>query len=438
MSGSYLGRQPILDRSHNLVAFELLFRQEEAEESARIVNDLSASANVIVNAYGKIGIHNVLGQLRGFINADPDLIMSDMISLMPSKHIVLEIKESVSITPEFLQHCKKLKQKGYQFALDNTVAYTSNVELLLPLVSIVKVDVLALSEAALTQLVARLNRWPVLLLALKVENQEQETYCRQLGFQMFQGYYFAKPEVLSVNRAEPSRQPLLRLLSLTKRNGTENNADKTAGKETQPLLLKPTADDFTNDHNLMEIEKEFKNQPGLSYNLLRMANSGAEGPPQKISSIRQALKLMGRMQLQKWLQLLLFTSKTTEDDLADTIIQNAITRGKMMEIIATLERPHDKNYHERAYLVGILSPLNRLLDIGMQQIVDKLGISDDMQQALLTRQGHLGRVLKLIEAKEQEASTPLQALLAELGFIDMEDLQDIEAEAMEWISEMAG
>jgi len=89
MEGFFLGRQPILDRNQNLVAFELLFRQDETDEKANVINDLSASANVIINAYCQLGIQNVLGKQRGFINADPDLVMSDIISLLPAKHVVL-------------------------------------------------------------------------------------------------------------------------------------------------------------------------------------------------------------------------------------------------------------------------------------------------------------------------------------------------------------
>ena len=358
MGSICLGRQPILDRNRNLVAFELLFREEGAEEAANVINDLSASANVIVNAYGKFGIHNVLGHQRGFINADPDLILSDIISLLPSKHIVLEVKEFASITPEFLQRCKELKQKGYQFALDNIVAINIQVELLLPLVSVVKVDVLALTKDQLTQLVNQLNLWPVLLLALKVENQEQETHCRQLGFQMFQGYYFAKPEVMLAKRADTGRVSLLKLLALVMRDSDQ-------------------------DSDINEIEKEFKNQPSLSYNLLRMVNSSNEGLPLIVNSIKQAVQLMGRKQLQKWIQLLLYTSSQSPetDSISDEITQTAVTRGKLMELIATAERPHDKNHQERAYMVGILSLLDELLGIEMQQVVNKLGISDDTSQA---------------------------------------------------------
>lgn len=403
MEGFFLGRQPILDRNQNLVAFELLFRQEETEESINIKNDLSASANVIINAYCQLGIQNVLGKQRGFINANPELVMSDIINLLPSKHVVLEIKETATVTPEFMQCCNELKQKGYQFALDNIVEMNSKVEQLLPLVSVVKVDVLALEQNALAKLVAELNRWPVLLLALKVENREQERYCMQLGFQMFQGYYFARPEVLSIKRADPGKLSLLKLLTLV-----------------------------MGDSDIEELEREFKHQPGLSYNLMRMVNSVASGLPQKINSIKHAIMILGRKQLQRWIQLLLYTSNQSDDSMSNALMQTAAARGKMMELVALAERPHDKNHQERAFMVGILSLLDVLLGIEMQQIVDKLGIPDDMSQALLTREGRLGQELRLIEANEKGEVAAIQLILTELGFLSLSELADIEIQAIAW------
>ena len=403
MEGFFLGRQPILDRNQNLVAFELLFRQEETDEKATVINDLSASANVIINAYCQLGIQNVLGKQRGFINADPDLVMSDIISLLPAKHVVLEIKETALITAEFMQRCNELKQKGYQFALDNIVAMNTKVEQLLPLVSVVKVDVLAVEKKELAELVTELNRWPVLLLALKVENREQEKYCMQLGFQMFQGYYFARPEVLAVKRADPGKLSLLKLLTLV-----------------------------MGDSDVEEIEKEFKHQPGLSYNLMRMVNSVASGVPQKINSIKHAIMILGRKQLQRWIQLLLYTANQSDDSMSNALMQTAAARGKLMELVATTERPHDKNHQERAFMVGILSLLDVLLGIEMQQIVDKLGIPDDMSQALLARDGRLGQELKLIEANEKGEVVAIQSILTELGFLSLNELADIEIQAIGW------
>ncbi len=403
MEGFFLGRQPILDRNQNLVAFELLFRQEETDEKAVVINDLSASANVIINAYCQLGIQNVLGKQRGFINADHDLVMSDIISLLPAKHVVLEIKETALITAEFIKRCNELKQKGYQLALDNVVAMNTKVEQLLPLVSVVKVDILAVEKKELAELVTELNRWPVLLLALKVENREQETYCMQLGFQMFQGYYFARPEVLAVKRADPGKLSLLKLLTLV-----------------------------MGDSDIEEIEKELKHQPGLSYNLMRMVNSVASGVPQKINSIKHAIMILGRKQLQRWIQLLLYTANQSDDSLSNALMQTAAARGKLMELVATTERPHDKNHQERAFMIGILSLLDVLLGIEMQQIIDKLGIPDDMSQALLARDGRLGQELKLIEANEKGEVTAIQSLLTELGFLSLSELADMEMQAIGW------
>lgn len=403
MEGFFLGRQPILDRNQNLVAFELLFRQEEAEETENITNDSSVSANVIINAYCQLGIQNVLGKQRGFINANPDLIMSDIISLLPSKHIVLEIRETESITAEFMQRCNELKQKGYQFALDNIVAVSSKVEQLLPLVSVVKVNVFALEKNDLAELVAELNRWPVLLLALKVEAREQETYCMQLGFQMFQGYYFAKPEIMSVKRADPGKLSLLKLLTLV-----------------------------MGDSDIEEIEKEIKHQPGLSYNLMRMVNSVTNGLSQKINSIKHAIMILGRKQLQRWIQLLLYTANQSDGGISNALMQTAAARGKLMELIAVAERPHDKNHQERAFMVEILSLLDVLLGIEMQQIVDKLGIPNDMSQALLIRDGRLGQELKLIEANEKGEVAAIQSILTELDFLSLSELADIEIQAIGW------
>ena len=225
----------------------------------------------------------------------------------------------------------------------------------------------------------------------------------QLGFQMFQGYYFARPEVLSVKRADPGKLSLLKLLTLV-----------------------------MGDSDIEELEREFKHQPGLSYNLMRMVNSVASGLQQKINSIKHAIMILGRKQLQRWIQLLLYTANQSDDSMSNALMQTAAARGKLMELIATAERPHDKNHQERAFMVGILSLLDVLLGIEMQQIVDKLGIPDDMSQALLTREGRLGQELNLVEANEKGEVGAIQSMLTELGFLSLSELADIEIQAIAW------
>lgn len=402
MEEIFLGRQPILDRDQNIVAFELLFEVGQAV-GENVTDEHSAAANVIVTAYGQLGIQNILGQQRGFINVDAELLMSDAICLLPSKDVVLEIMKTVEVSSEVVQRCIELKQLGYQLALNNVTEINDGTELLLPVVNVVKVDVLELDKEAISNIVKKLSRWPVLLLAEKVETNEQAKYCMELGFQMFQGYFFAKPEVMTGKRADPAKLALLKLLTLV-----------------------------MGDNTAEEIEKEFKHQPGLSYNLLRMVNSVASGLPQKINSIKHAIMILGQKQLQRWIQLLLYSADKSGGEMSSALMQTAATRGKLMELIALADRPHDKNHQDRAFMVGILSLLDALLGIEMPNIVEKLGIPKDMSQALLHREGCLGNQLKLIEANEKGNTDEAQSILADMGFLTISELTSIELEALGW------
>ncbi|MCC6923178.1 MAG: HDOD domain-containing protein [Nitrosomonas sp.] len=407
MENVFLGKQPILDRNQKLIAYELFFRSNERDEKADFSNDLTATANVIVNAYGHFGIQNILGEQRGFINVNRELILSDIVELLPSNHVVLELKSTDKFDDELIAKCKELKKRGHQCALDSVVTLDDEIQRILPVINIVKIDVSKLDKENLASLVSQYKRWPVLLLAEKVETPELAKECLALGFEMFQGYYFAKPENISGKRADPGKLSLLKLLQLV-----------------------------MSDSDIEEIDKEFKRQPGLSYNLLRMVNSAASGLPQKINSIKQSITLLGRKQLQRWIQLLLYTNENSGsgDNMANALLQTAAARGKLMELIAAVERPHDKTHQERAFMVGILSLLDTLLGIEMQQIIDKLSIPEDMSNALLSRNGRLGQELKLIEASETNKTEMVKSLLGELGFLSQSKLTDLELEALGWVN----
>ncbi|MBX9636860.1 MAG: EAL domain-containing protein, partial [Nitrosomonas sp.] len=245
----YLGRLPILDNKQNLVAYELLFRSDQ-HNVVTITDNSAASANVIIDTYGQLGIENVIGKRRGFIKVDDKLLLNDTICMLPKKHVVLEILRSVDINDEIIQRCSFLKQKGYQLALSNVTHLDARFDRIMPLINVVKINITALSQQDLLSLVKRLRRWPVLLLAEKVESQEIARNCIALNFQMLQGFYFAKPEIISGKRIDPSKLSLLKLLLLVVR-----------------------------ESEVGEIENELKYQPGLSYNLLRMVNSAANGLP---------------------------------------------------------------------------------------------------------------------------------------------------------------
>jgi len=398
----YLGRLPILDSKQNLVAFELLFRSNQ-DNGVEVTDNSAASANVIIDTYGQLGIENVIGKRRGFIKVDAKLLMNDVICMLPKKHVVLEILRSVEIDDEIIQRCLFLKQKGYQLALSNVVQLDQRLERIMPLINIVKINITALSQSNLHSLINKLKRWPLLLLAEKVESKEIARKCIALNFQMLQGFYFAKPEIISGKRIDPSKLSLLKLLLLVVKDG-----------------------------EVTEIENELKFQPGLSYNLLRMVNSAASGLPSTINSIKRAIMIIGRKQLQRWIQILLYAAKQRDGGASDALMQTATVRGRLLESIAIADRPHDKNHQDRAFMVGVLSLLDTLLGMEMSELVSTLSIQKDMGEALLTRRGHLGHQLELIEAHEKGEYETVSCMLSEMGFISMDEFIKMELEATVW------
>ena len=402
MKEVYLGRLPILDCKQNLVAYELLFRSD-AQNAVTVTNQAAATANVIVDTYAELGLENVIGKRRGFIKVDASFLMDDSINLLPKKHVVFEILRSVEMNDEIIDRCTYLKQKGYQLALSNVTKMESKLDRIMPLINVVKINTAVLNPIELTDLIKKLQRWPVLLLGEKVENQEIANQCIALNFHMLQGFYFAKPEVISGKSIDSSKLSLLKLMLLVVKEG-----------------------------DIAEIENELKYQPGLSYNLLRMVNSAGTGLQCKVNSIKRAIMILGRKQLQRWVQILLYAAKQKEGNSSDALMQLASVRGKLLESIAIADRPHDKNHQDRAFMVGVLSLLDTLLAMPMTEIVSKLSIQKDMSEALLSRRGYLGRQLALIEAHEKGDAAAVKTMLAETGFLSLSEFMRMEMEATAW------
>ena len=407
MSDVYLGRLPILDTKQNVVAYELLFRADH-HNKAIVANNSAASANVIIETYGQLGIDNVIGKRRGFIKVDAQLLMHDSILLLPKKHVVLEILRGVEITESITQRCAFLKQKGYQLALSYTAQSSTHYDHILSLVNIVKINVNELTSAHLMAVMKQLRRFPILLLAEKVETQETAKHCISLNFQMLQGFFFTQPEVMSGKNIDPSKLSLLKLMLLVVKDG-----------------------------DISEIENELKYQPGLSYNLLRMVNSASNGLSAKINSIKRAILILGRKQLQRWVQILLYAAKQKDGSTSDALMLTAAIRGKLLESIATADRPHDKNHQDRAFMVGILSLLDTLLGMEMSQLVKTLNIQQDMREALVFRRGYLGQQLQLIETYEKGEYETVSALISQMIFINGEQFSAMELEATAWANRIS-
>ncbi len=272
----YLGRQPILDRDGALNAYELLFRAS-AHNYAEVSDDAQATAQVVARAIGGIGVAAVLGQHRGFVNIDRALLFNDIVHLMPPERFVLEILETVQFDAQLGRRLTELRRAGFQVALDDVCELSDELLAALPYADIVKIDFLQAERSVLARLASTIRSHGKTLIAEKVETREDFALARELGFDLFQGYFFARPQVLSAPRNRSPRPGLLRLLALLSR-----------------------------DAGILELEAELKLNPSVVVQLLRLVNSSAFGLGRNIASLREAILATGTRQIARWAQLLLY------------------------------------------------------------------------------------------------------------------------------------
>lgn len=398
----WLARQPILDLTGNTVAYELLFRSG-ATGGAQVTDDRTATATVINHAFNELGLATVLGSCRGFINFDAELLMSDVVELLPPERTVIELLETIEITEAIVERCRDLRARGFSFALDDIVQLDAVHAPILPLVDVIKVDVKETPVAALPGLVTRVREHPcrVKLLAEKVDSLEQADHCRQLGFELFQGYFFARPVILQGRRADPSRSVLLRLLQQSMSH-VEN----------------------------AEIEATFKQAPELSYKLVRLVNSVGIGCQYEIRSLSHALVILGRRQLQRWLQVLLFAHNST-GDFPSPLLQMAAARGKFLELLSEQARkPQDAC--DLAFMTGILSLLDALLKMPMAEALGDITLPQVARDALLERKGRLGKMLLLAEALERSEDAQVSSLLDAHDLCSTAILPQLQIAALSW------
>ncbi|MCW5623082.1 MAG: EAL domain-containing protein, partial [Burkholderiales bacterium] len=399
----FLGRQPILDRNQSLAAFELLFRSGRVN-GAQVEDDVFATATVINHAFTELGVEAVLGRHVGFINLSASLLMSDVIELLPKSKVVLEILETVRVTDALAQRCRSLKQAGFTLALDDFTGRTADFEPLLDIVDIVKVDVQDMDHEVLRETTARLKRLKVRLLAEKVDTRARVDECMALGYELFQGYYFARPSIISGRRLSHAESALMRLLSLV-----------------------------LTDSDTAQVEAVFKQNPDLSLKLVKLVNSVGIGGYGEIRSLRSAITMLGRAQLQRWLQVLLFTLGSAPGaEFPSPLLVLAATRGRLMELVAQVLPSREHDLPDRAFMTGILSLVNALLGMPLQDILGSMAIDPEIREALLARTGRLGGLLALVEALEESDMTQIEQALARLPTLDRSRLPPLQVEAMRW------
>jgi EAL and modified HD-GYP domain-containing signal transduction protein len=370
----YLGRQPIFNRELESVACELLYRGGDTDRAGR--NDARASASVLINTFIEMGAERVIGRSRAFVHMTPELLDDKLLSLFDPAQLVLQLMPDLAYDQDVLERVDQLRAAGYGISVDDLLVHEGT----LPLIErahFIKVDISAIPREELGDHVAELRRHPAALVAEKVETHEQFALCRALGFDFYQGHFFARPNLVAGRALGEDRLSVMHLLSALHNPAVELN----------------------------EVQEIIQRSVSLSYRLLRYVNSAAYNLPRKIESIAQAAVVLGQRRLRDMVTLLALTGA---DDRPQALTHVVLTRAQVCARLAQSGR----GSAEMAFTVGLFSGLDALMDLPVEELLAQLPLADETCRAILHREGPLGQVLDAALALERgdQQSAALAAL----------------------------
>jgi len=378
-------RQPIFNQTNEVIGYELLFRPAD---SFREIDGDMATAQVILNSFAESTLAVAVNDTCAFINfTDTWLLKTPPFG---PENVVIEILESVTVTPKLISRVKILNEQGYKIALDDFEMRLGMNELI-PFSSIIKIDVLEHSSSELAELVEELRKYPVQLLAEKIEDYEMFRECRRLGFELYQGYYFCKPEIV------------------------EEKVTKTNRLATLELLAKLNDPDVEID----DLEVALKKDPILTVKLLKLINSAHYARHQKIDCLNKAIITLGLDGLKRWITLVVLTGM---DDKPNALLCNVLIRARMMEIISSSLAEANPTLF---FFVGLLSQIDAFFDTELDVVINSLPLDDWMNEAILQHKGQAGELLHLLKSVEignwgqlEETKLPISTSIISSAYIE--------------------
>ena len=368
--------QPILNAAQASVAVELIYRGAPAADAG----EAAAAANAVLSAFVHAGLDDLLRLRRAFVGASEALLNSDLLNLLPPDRFALEIPHGLAL--RFAQRCQELRSLGFRLVLD--AGDDPVADAAVALADVVKLDAAQVLAGAREAVIAAAFANGSQLYAGGVEQPSAFDTLRHRGFHLFQGYHFARATQISGERADPRKLAVLDLLA----------------------KLALDADDRL-------LEESFKTDPALSLHLLRLVNSSAFALPMKIRSLKHAFVVLGRAQLSRWLQVLLYVLDGRAG--SSSLMELALRRARFMEYVLTYRTHHTGSLlQDEAYMIGLLSLADVLMGWTMEQVVSRLSLAEELRDALVNRNRPLGQLIDLCEALERADFDTVAQLAAAL------------------------
>lgn len=396
----YAARQPILDRNKELFGYELLFRDGIDNAFPNIDGD-EATSKMIEGSQFSFGLDDFLGDKPGFINFTLETLVKKYPSMLPKEQVVVEILETIQPGKRLLAECQELKEQGYTLALDD-YEHRNVWRHFYPYIDIIKIDIRSTNYQQIEEIKHAIIAFPhIKLLAEKVETNEEFQQAMDQGFTYFQGYFFSRPEMMQTRALSPSQLALAELLYETSKA----------------------------DMDLSKITDVFKRDLTLSYKLLRYSNSAIFKRRSEIETIKHALVVLGQAELKKFLSLL-FTAQISSDKPAE-LMRLAMTRANFAEGLASIGSDITL---EKAFLTGMMSLMDAILDEPIESVMEKLPLSNDIKEALIHKTGVLAEYLKLIQCYEIADWKMANEIILCLK-LDASRIPDAYHQAVQWANE---
>jgi EAL and modified HD-GYP domain-containing signal transduction protein len=392
----FLGRQPIFDRHRRTYGYELLYRNGD-HDVAFFRDPDDATRRVVEVAMLEWGFDRVIGDRFGFINAEAGILRSGMLELLPEDRAVIELVETVELDDDVVAAMTAACERGLRFALDDvTHRDLARLTRVAGLVDFVKIDVASVPGAELGEVARQVRAMlpGTQLLAEKVEDPSQFRQALEHGFDLFQGFFFAKPEVLQ---------------------RTQRPANLTAAVELLAAVSEPRVD-------LVRVEQLVGRDPTLAYGLLKVVNSSSYGLTVHVQSIRHAIVMLGLAQVRQLAMLL--TMAGSSEDVSEELVVLAATRARMASQLAGA----DAELANAAYTAGLLSVIDVVFHCSMHELLADLPLPQPVRRALLDGTGPVGAVLAAVYAFERADTAALERLRPDDGDL----VRDAFGEGAEW------
>jgi len=394
----FIARQPIFNRNMKVYGYELLYRQSR-NNYFEGTDDDQATTNLINNTFMVFGFQELTEQKRGFINFSQNLILSDLVYVLPKDKVVIEILEKVEPNEKVLEACRKLKEKGYILALDDFILeqYSKEYIPLIELADIIKVEFPAIQGKGIQQMIDQFGK-RIIFLAEKVETREEHQRAMDMGFKLFQGYYFSKPVMENLKDIGVLNVNLVRVMN--------------------ELHLDPI------DYG--SIAEIIQQDVGLSYKFLKMANSVYYGSKYRISNIKQGLTFLGIDDLKRWIYLMMLRGVQCTENAE--LVKNSMVRGKMLSLIAKELRIKGESDY---FISGMFSAIDILMNTSMDKALEGLPLSHNVWEALTGKNNQLRWYLNIVLALEQAKWNQLKKE-SEYPMLSAEKYMRLYLEALKW------